>query len=446
MTRRSARTILVPLAAGAALLSGGGWLVMGSVFSRRPIDDYVAQARIAGKPVTLREAFGPVPAPEANGAPELLAVWARVLAAKRDPRTRQVKGPWNVDKDPWYEGMSAADVQALEAALAELQPLFAAVAAAVAKPRLCFAAFAADGRSEQGDYVFPVCEIASVLVARATIAANADERLDAAALLGELAGRWEGCTLIDEAGAGNVMRKCVQAIQHELLLPDVDAARWRGRLDAALARPWLPRFGKAVRRERAWFAENAAFTGEGLSFRWYDRVIERERRPPLRRLGEQAEDLVEAWLHGEMTPHSSPAYLSRALTACEPLETAPTDSYEALQHAIAETAGRIEDQEQVLHVSWLATVLSDTDACCRLARIALAMAEFRAQHHDLPAALDDLQPQLGGAVPLDPYSDEPFVFEQTAAGVRVSCVRQRAGKVRDQLTLSGRLLTWELRR
>jgi hypothetical protein len=445
MNGKSARTILVPLAAGAALLLGGAWLVMSSTYSRRPIDNYVAQARIAGKPVTLREAFGSVPAPEANGAPELLAACARVQAQKGRPLIWQVKGPWNVEVDPWYEGLSAADLRALDSALAEVQPLFDAVAAALAKPRLCFAAFGADGRPEQGDYVLPVCDTASVLLARATISSDA-ERLDAAALLGELAIRWEGCTMLDELAAANVMRKCAHAVQHELLRPDVDAARWRARLDAALARPWLPRFGKVVRRERAWFAENASLTGEGLSFRWYDRVIEGERRPPLRRLGEQAEDLLQAWLNGEMTPHSSPAYLAHVLTACEQLEAAPTSSYSALQQAIAETAGRIADQEQVLHVSRLALILNDTDACCRLARIALALAEFRAQRGDLPAALDELQPLLGGAVPLDPYSDEPFVFAKTAAGVRVSSVRRLGGKASDQLTLSERLLTWELRR
>jgi hypothetical protein len=418
---------------------------MSSTYSRRPIDDYVAQARTAGKPVTVREAFGSVPAPEANGAPELLAACARVQG-EGGPRMWQVKGPWNVETDPWYEGLSTSDVRALDSALARQQPLFDAVAAALAKPRLCFAAFGADGRPEQGDYVWPVCDTASVLLARATISSDADGRLDAAALLGELAIRWEGCTLLDEMGAANVMRKCAHAVQHELLLPAVDAARWRARLDAALARQWLPRFGKVVRRERAWFAENACLTGEGLTFRWYDRVSERERRPPIRRLCEQAGDLLQAWLNGEMTPHSSPAYLAHVLTDCEPLETAPTSSYAGLQQAIAETAGRIEDQEQVLHVSRLALILNDTDACCRLARIALALAEFRAQRGDLPAALDELQPLLGGAVPLDPYSDEPFVFAKIAAGVRVSSVRRLVGKASDQLPRSERLLTWELRR
>ena len=95
----------------------------------------------------------------------------------------------------------------------------------------------------------------------------------------------------------------------------------------------------------------------------------------------------------------------------------------------------------------LAPRLARTDGATRLARIALAAAEHRATHGDFPASLDELKPMFPDGVPLDPYTDAPFVYEKTAAGVRIaSAGRLPEDAPLDDATLRERCLVWELKR
>jgi hypothetical protein len=88
-----------------------------------------------------------------------------------------------------------------------------------------------------------------------------------------------------------------------------------------------------------------------------------------------------------------------------------------------------------------------TEAAARLARVALAAADLRATHGDFPASLDELRPMFPDGVPLDPYTDAPFVYERTAAGVRIASAGRLAGEdALDEATLRAQCLSWELRR
>jgi hypothetical protein len=95
----------------------------------------------------------------------------------------------------------------------------------------------------------------------------------------------------------------------------------------------------------------------------------------------------------------------------------------------------------------IAEMLARADAVTRLARIALAAAEHRATHGDFPASLTDLKWAFPDGVPLDPFTDAPFVYARTATGVRVSSAGRLAEEAPlDDATLRTRCLVWELKR
>lgn len=52
----------------------------------------------------------------------------------------------------------------------------------------------------------------------------------------------------------------------------------------------------------------------------------------------------------------------------------------------------------------------------RLATIGLALAAYRARHEEYPAELSELVPDYVAEVPLDPYTDAPFVYQLNGTG------------------------------
>ena len=88
-----------------------------------------------------------------------------------------------------------------------------------------------------------------------------------------------------------------------------------------------------------------------------------------------------------------------------------------------------------------------SDAAAGLARIALAAAEYRATHGDFPASLDELRPMFADGVPLDPFTDAPFVYEKTATGARIASQGRLTDETPlDEATLREKCLVWDLKR
>jgi hypothetical protein len=84
-----------------------------------------------------------------------------------------------------------------------------------------------------------------------------------------------------------------------------------------------------------------------------------------------------------------------------------------------------------------------TAAGARLARVALAVAA----HRDFPPSLDELRPMFPDGVPLDPFTDAPFIYEKTATGARVASLgRLSEDEPLADPTLRERCLVWELKR
>ncbi|HVT28874.1 MAG TPA: hypothetical protein VHE81_12740 [Lacipirellulaceae bacterium] len=62
-------------------------------------------------------------------------------------------------------------------------------------------------------------------------------------------------------------------------------------------------------------------------------------------------------------------------------------------------------------VSELCRAYCDNETCRRATLIRLALAAYRLDHKKYPPRLDDLAPQYLDRLPLDPYSQQPFVYE-----------------------------------
>jgi hypothetical protein len=93
------------------------------------------------------------------------------------------------------------------------------------------------------------------------------------------------------------------------------------------------------------------------------------------------------------------------------------------------------------------TEATRTEARVRLARIALAVASLRARTGALPKSLDDLAPDFPQGVPMDPFTDAPFVFTRTDVEIRIASAGRIAGdNPIDDKDLVRDSLLWEWKR
>jgi len=445
LERRAARTWVTGLVIGLAALIGVAWL-LGRPYSRKPIDDYIAGVKAAGKPVTLREVFGPDPSPETNGAADLETAGKWVDEHKGDSDTWKVVGPWTDRKSGrWYDDLTDDERRELDAFCADVKPVFDGVAAGVAKPRLRVPT-PADPQTFPD--VMPRVRVIHLLEARALAATKPDDRLDAAELLAKLAVHAECRGVIDEYVSSMAMNDAATAIRLSLARGDVDPAAWRARLDGLLREAWLPRLRDGVRLQRAYlldrlrtadFSKPMVVSSSSMDAQPWKSVVRR------------IVDRIDAIRKGETVPENSPADLVRLLASTERFETASTDSYPRLAAEIDAVVAAAPKGSAVASIaSWLPTcaaTLAKTDAACRLARIALAASEHRVKHGDFPASLDGLNPTFPDGVPLDPFTDAPFAYEKTATGVRIAS----AGRLVEHPLPAGETLpdgdlVWELRR
>ncbi len=444
--RRSARTWLTVLVVGLAVLIGLTFL-LAQPYSRKPVDDYVAKVKAAGKPVTLRAALGPDPPAQVNGAVEIEAAsrWMGEHLGAED--AWKVAGMYRDEARPrWFEELTDDERRDLDAFFAGAKPLFDGLAAGLAKPRVRTPTPPGDAAIQLTD-IESRASVIRLLSAKALAASRPEDRLDATALLAALGVRLESRALFDEFLSAWAMDRAAQATLHSLERGGIDAAAWRARLDADFARPWLPRFRDAVRLERAYildFLRTADFdqiaqTDTITTKRWTKVLLDR--------IASRLDSVVK----GDAAPRGSPADLAQALAASETLESTPTDSYPRMAAEFARLGAGAS--QSYGHISVIRPIvqcaerLARTDAATRLARIALAAAEHRAKHGDFPASLDDLAGAFPNGVPLDPFTDAPFVYEKTATGVRISSAgRLAAEPPLSDATLRERMLVWALRR
>jgi hypothetical protein len=444
LERRAARLWVTGLVVGLAVLIGAAAL-LARPYSRKPVDDYIATMKAAGNPVTVREALGPDPAPETNGVADVDAAGKWIDEKKGDRETWTVVGPWTDRRNGhWYDDLTDAQRRDLDAFFADARPFFDGVAAGLAKPRLRVPTPA--GEHEFPDFE-PRVRVIHVLAARAIAATNPTDRLDAAELLAKLGTHAEWLGVIDVLVSAMAMDEAATAVRLSLARGDVDASAWRARLDGLVAGAWLPRFRDAVRLERAWLLD---FLGKADFSKDMTVRHPSDARPWDSIVFDRVKARIDAIRNGETIPEYSPAYFVQALQSTERFETASTDSYPRLAAEIdAAVAAATKGSAAASMASWLpryAASLAKTDAACRLARIALAAAEFRSKHGAFSASLDELKDAFPDGVPLDPFTDAQFAYEKTATGARIASTGRVSAHLRPDDTLPEGELVWELKR
>ncbi len=410
---------VVVAAAGLA----AAYAVRAVLSPRTAFDDYVAELRAKGEPTTVRELLGPDSPADENAAPVITASFERAKARFGDVRGWELPGPWNQDSDRnWHDDASPEQMDRLRRAFDGLAPFFDEVRDAIALPRCRFAPAATPADSSSGTRVLQ--GVQRFLSARAEVGAPAD-RLDCCRTLLQLGDRNEPVSMIDAMVNAAIAGSGVHALRRGVEEGVIDPIEARKALDPTLARPWLPRAATALRLERIETLEliDAMYAGR----------VSTELSP----IG----DALNALLHPNM--------VRDGCEALRTLERTPVAPYSVFRRRTVETYEAAASKRSLILLAAPKIVESSArlETAARLARVALAVAEHRATHADFPASLDDMKPMFLDGVPLDPFTDAPFVYARTATGARIASLgRLNEAEPLDDATLRERCLVWELKR
>jgi hypothetical protein len=421
VTRRR-RIALGAVGVLVALVGVAAWLLLRTP-SERPFWDYVAEMKARGEPTTFEEFEGAAPPDAENAWPEIDAALADVEAQFGS----EDKWPKGVAKavywegrflDPSPPGLSEAEARALAAFADGLDGFDERVAAALSRPAFQFPLVVDAAGLRDFPHLGRLPDVLRLLGVRARAATSADDRLEACRSLARLAAGMPCEDTAETASAWLALRRSVAAARDVVAANTTAAARVRERMDAALTQAWLPRIvrttrHRAVTRVRGYTAllegripSERGRLGFSTNF-WErlktarDRVVGRRVVLPRLEPGSAAE-LVE---------------LLEFVRAAVALDTSSYVRFHEAHSALVEERGLEWNKYPFLNYS---RDLACADACARLARVALASAEFRAARGAFPTSLDDLRDVFADGVPLDPFTDAPFVYEKTPDGVRLS--------------------------
>ena len=436
MTKR-VRWCLVAVAVFVALAT---WLLWPA--SEKPYHDLVARYRATGVAVEYDDLRGPPVPPEENGAADLQAALAWLAANMPSENEWKAPGPWNASRDAdWQDHATPADWAELADLAAKLDPFLRLVEKAAAKPAI---EFLDDPRDvfgfADGAHIRTLQRIQRVVFASAAGARDEARRLDAIACEAALAGRLSCTTVIDHMVAMAIGAESTRRTRSEIESGRLDAATARARLDPLLRTQWLARVPRILGAERVYLLQAYRTVLEGTfpwpKRKWYERVWDN-----ITRRGTLSSSFDEIG-RGMALPIVAFSERLREAEAV-PLRHGP-DYAKEIQRLVGDTrsAGPVGD-----FVPQLLTLLTRTDAQQRLARVALAAAEHRATHGDFPASLDELKPMFPDGLPLDPYTDAPFVYARTASGARIASLGRLPEETPlDDATLRERVLVWEVKR
>jgi hypothetical protein len=396
---------------------------------RRSPDDrfraYVAAMRAAHEPTTVEEFCGRMPLDTENAAPEIAAAlsWVDVTLG---PEETWPPGMM------WREPLGDARVP-LERFVRQLRPFGMRVSAALDRPRCRFSS-----AEVAYDYLSPALDRLArterLLRATTRFAHDPDAQADANRSLARLAVRLEPITQPERDRAFLLMQDSVEDLRNA-----IESGRWgassvRSRVDQVLAVQWLPRVSALATQLRV----------EVL--RWHQKDLDADAS-----LG-PVDSIEKRWraIRGRETwreaqRQTADSVVREAEDLREVVRT-PTSSFLVHLAAMRRRAASLESPDHYW-VPRIAYPYAQVDAQTRLARVALAAAEFHATHGDFPASLDELKPMFADGVPLDPFTDAPFVYEKTETGVRIASAGRLADEAAiNEATLRERCLVWELKR
>ena len=424
------RRVWVLIAAGAALVALLLWTLAPT--AEQPYLDYVASLRTAGEPVTAEDFWGPDPREDENAA---VAIASAVSSLHAEFGPTQ---DW-----PLGSGAPLAPADRLSPEqravttefVGRLAPFCARVDQALSRPRCRFVSVRAASANVEMKATEPLWDTVSALLAVARFSPDPAVRVEASCALLRVAHHTEAMTWSDFDLAVDLVRETVSAVRSDSESSGVLVAQRRAALDSLLAEPWDGGWARLVAAERPYhIQERLRYFDDLAGLGLIDRIRFRLGRVNMRRdvrmrqqnemTAEEAIELAEFWPRAAALPKSS--YLEQGA------------AWRALSRASA---------AQVPDVPTRFAHSIAVESCRRLARVALAAAEHRATHGDFPASLDELAPMFPDGVPLDPFTDAPFVYERTATGVRIASQgRLDEEPAVDDAELRDRGMLWELKR
>jgi hypothetical protein len=388
-------------------------------------EDYVAKLRAAGEPTTYRELRGDDPPDDVNSAPEIVAAFKGLDDTVGRDSTWKVTGPWDMkyvdDGGSWFERASPDEIRDLDEFLVRIRPFFDRVASAAEKPRCRFAFRVDEHGLLDDDGVTSMQRLTRVFSARATVDPDPAARIETCRELCVLSRRFEPVQSIGHMVRAAMTNAAVTGLRHGVETGAIDAASARTRLDPLLAPTWLDVHSRFVT------------CGLVQQIAEFEAMLDGRNPPsPGMVLSSSVSEIMVGWCEDARKA-------SR-------WSTRPYADY--LRRArMTDELARGKGELTTILIPSAARTLGFVEARCRLARIALAVAEHCAKHGDFPASLDELKALFPDGVPLDPYTDAAFVYEKTAAGVRIaSAGRLAEDEPLADATLRERCIVWELKR
>jgi hypothetical protein len=429
------------IAGAAALVGLAAWALRPA--ADQQFRDYVVQLRAAGTPTTLLELYGADAPDDENAAPEITAALRWLDDEVGPDRDWTVVGPWRRDASidderPWFERASPDELHDLAGFLDRVRPFFDRVAAALERPRCRFPLRVDAFGFPDSAGVSSIQRLTRVVGARAFADPASATRVEGCRELLLVARRFEPLLPIGPMVQAAAATLAATALRHGVEIGVVDAATARAAVDPLLAPTWLD-VGRSVAvvdmvQTLSNFQAALDFRGEAPANErpadaFMTDLMTRMKDAPREVMVRQCESIV--------------GYCEDLREASE-LPTRPFSAY--LRRSRAMVAAAREPRSAIVIPS-AAERAGRTEAACRLARVALAVAERRSVDGEFPASLDALRPMFADGVPLDPFTDAPFVYERTPTGVRIeSAGRLAEDAALDEPMLRERCLVWELKR
>jgi hypothetical protein len=416
-------------AVGLVIVSFAVWVV------NQPdhrVRDYAAAMRAAHEPLTLEAVVGRMPAASENAASGIKQAVKSVEATLGTSSQWPVDFGWGGREPPQ---LSAANRSSVEQFVRRLRPFREGVETALARPRCRFSDARSRSAHERMRTQEPLWQAMVLLRAVAWCGDDSNERLDACRVWARVIARLEPVSSSDDQFISDEMLACLVTIQREVGDGAWDVRRVRRHMDDVLAVPWLDRVKMQYVLCREGVVRQEVESLDADSEMGFAAKLDRRWRSLTG--GQQSYD--------ERNRRSTDEVLTIA-EALREAATVPADPYPrhvAAVRAIIAARGAPRWIECIPSVDMYA----QTETRCRLARIALAAAEHRATRGDFPASLDDLKWAFPDGIPLDPFTNAPFVYTRTDDGIRIASPGRLADEAPvDDATLRELFLVWEMKR
>jgi hypothetical protein len=420
MTRRRAGVVVAFAASVAAALA---WRALHEP-SERAYFDYVAELRADGEPTTFEELAGPMPPDADNAAPEIDAAWSAAEPVIGPPAAwpAGVLSEGGVCRPPSTSALDEAQMRRLVDFADCLDAFADRVGAAVDRSRCRWPVVLDEKGLASTPHCARVESVIRLLDARARFARDPAARLVACRALARLgdvmeADAWEEHRLAEATVVG-----CTLALREGIGSRLWSAADVRRRLDGVLVGDSLARLQRPLRWGSVYVATAYGALLDGRLAPDHQRIgllrtaWEQAVRGGRRVVGRRVSRPLETGTAGDVVG------LCRAYRAAADAPSTACSRWDEEFHALKKSFGVDWIADDACDLGWAAIA---REARTRLMRIGLAVAAFREDHGELPASLDDLRDAFAEGIPLDPYSDAPFLWRRTESSLRIWANYQR---------------------